>query len=386
MSADDREPDRPPQAYRVSCDDCGFESETFQNSETAHRTAASHEHRAHDGGALVRVEGVDYVADGGEVENGVTCEECGEETFAFERYCHRCGADRWADASPFVTDGGTEGVGVDCQDCPYQDIWYPAEGRRVVKHDLVHDDHHVVYGKPTDIDRIVTADGEEIRRTDEQAELVTDGGTLTCCPRCESANIRCNAGSVASGGNEAAAAWGCSNCSHEFDEPVERERDESSNGGHCRHGVAKDLIDADPEDLVTDGGRETVAVCPECGAHDFSPRVGSMRNAASKYRYGCSRCGAEFDEPDRREREGSSPPLPESQQALLEADADDIVTDGGVKSERPAFIKPNVDTVRCHFCDRTWDPTVVEGFDLSGEDEYYPVMVPVCPAHAGGCR
>jgi len=29
---------------------------------------------------------------------------------------------------------------------------------------------------------------------------------------------------------------------------------------------------------------------------------------------------------------------------------------------------------------------MVDGFDLSTEDEYYPNMVPVCPEHAGGCR
>ena len=53
---------------------------------------------------------------------------------------------------------------------------------------------------------------------------------------------------------------------------------------------------------------------------------------------------------------------------------------------RPGFVDPNVEQVRCHFCDRVWDPSMVDGFDLSAEDEYYPNMVPVCPEHAGGCR
>lgn len=30
-----------------------------------------------------------------EIQNPVTCEACGEETFAFERDCHRCGTNRW---------------------------------------------------------------------------------------------------------------------------------------------------------------------------------------------------------------------------------------------------------------------------------------------------
>jgi hypothetical protein len=55
-------------------------------------------------------------------------------------------------------------------------------------------------------------------------------------------------------------------------------------------------------------------------------------------------------------------------------------------SERPAFVDPNSEYEVCHFCGQTWDPAAVDGFDLSGEDEYYPKMVPVCPEHAGGCR
>jgi hypothetical protein len=58
----------------------------------------------------------------------------------------------------------------------------------------------------------------------------------------------------------------------------------------------------------------------------------------------------------------------------------------GGQSERPPFVDPNADFVFCHFCREAWDPTAVDGFDLSDEDEYYPKMVPVCPEHAEGCR
>jgi len=55
-------------------------------------------------------------------------------------------------------------------------------------------------------------------------------------------------------------------------------------------------------------------------------------------------------------------------------------------ASRPAFVDPNSEYAVCHFCGQTWEPTAVDGFDLSTEDEYYPKMVPVCPEHAGGCR
>jgi ribosomal protein L37E len=30
-----------------------------------------------------------------DITHAATCDECGEETFAFEKYCHKCGANRW---------------------------------------------------------------------------------------------------------------------------------------------------------------------------------------------------------------------------------------------------------------------------------------------------
>ena len=54
-------------------------------------------------------------------------------------------------------------------------------------------------------------------------------------------------------------------------------------------------------------------------------------------------------------------------------------------NEIPPFVDPNTDFCRCYFCDRSWLPTEIEGFDLSGEEDYYPKMVPCCPQHRG-CR
>ena len=30
-----------------------------------------------------------------EIAHGVTCPNCGRETFAYERDCHHCGTNRW---------------------------------------------------------------------------------------------------------------------------------------------------------------------------------------------------------------------------------------------------------------------------------------------------
>jgi len=53
-------------------------------------------------------------------------------------------------------------------------------------------------------------------------------------------------------------------------------------------------------------------------------------------------------------------------------------------SERPAFVDPNSEFETCHFCGQTWEPTVVDGFDLSTEDEYYPTFEYLCPSCSDG--
>ncbi len=55
-------------------------------------------------------------------------------------------------------------------------------------------------------------------------------------------------------------------------------------------------------------------------------------------------------------------------------------------TQRPGFVDPQSEVEYCYFCGKAWDPEVVEGFDLSDEDEYYPKMVPACPEHTEGCR
>lgn len=70
----------------------------------------------------------------------------------------------------------------------------------------------------------------------------------------------------------------------------------------------------------------------------------------------------------------------------MQSETDDLSERMNRDDDVPAFVDPNAEYTVCHFCGQTWEPTVVDGFDLSTEDEYYPTMVPVCPEHAGGCR
>jgi DNA-directed RNA polymerase subunit RPC12/RpoP len=185
-------------------------------------------------------------------------------------------------------------------------------------------------------------------------------------------------------------------------------------------------------EVATDGGVDLVEACPECDGTKFKVRVSSvhknLRTGDVGAKYKCGVCGATFDEPARRERRAPAP-LNGTAKRLAEADPGDLLTDGGVPLgdrvqcphcsasfparrsarreaneldehiaeahgelvtdgglERPPFVDPDVEVVECHFCHETWPPEMVDGFDLSAEDEYYPRMVPVCPEHRGGCR
>jgi hypothetical protein len=140
---------------------------------------------------------------------------------------------------------------------------------------------------------------------------------------------------------------------------------------------------------MNDAGEDLVEACPHCDGTKFKVRVSSvhknLRTGDPEAKYKCGECGATFDEPNRRESFRSRGGLHGTAKLLDEADPGDILTDGGF--ERPPFVDPDVEVVECHFCHETWPPEVVDGFDLSAEDEYYPRMVPVCPEHAaGGCR
>ncbi|WP_276259875.1 hypothetical protein [Haloglomus litoreum] len=93
-------------------------------------------------------------------------------------------------------------------------------------------------------------------REDTLPEEVADD-RVTACPACSSASIEYHAGADF-GGKPASATYTCQACGEAFAEPVERPSERES--GSCRHGTAKTLAEADPEDLITDGGEPTTHV------------------------------------------------------------------------------------------------------------------------------
>lgn len=96
--------------------------------------------------------------------------------------------------------------------------------------------------------------------------------------------------------------------------------------------------------LVTDGGVEMIEACPVCetaAIHVKSGRGNYSKNRQNPEQYYCKN-GHHFDEPDERKRKGhGTPQSAPHAAALIEADPDDLATDGG---EEPAF------HVVCHNC------------------------------------
>jgi len=74
---------------------------------------------------------------------------------------------------------------------------------------------------------------------------------------------------------------------------------------------------------------ETVLACPDCDSADNifrrNPGKGPSQLDASDAQWRCSACGAEFDEPDRREPVSGYPPITGPAARLLEASADDVL-------------------------------------------------------------
>jgi DNA-directed RNA polymerase subunit M/transcription elongation factor TFIIS len=98
----------------------------------------------------------------------------------------------------------------------------------------------------------------------EPDELLTDGGhdLVEACPDCDHTKFKVRVSSVhrqlRTGDRD--AKYKCGNCGATFDEPRERER----RADGSIHGPAKALVDADPGDILTDGGQEWSPSCYEC--------------------------------------------------------------------------------------------------------------------------
>lgn len=85
-------------------------------------------------------------------------------------------------------------------------------------------------------------------------------------------------------------------------------------------------------DVVTDGGQDLTDACPECNSSLVLERqpghpLSNVDEDAPTWR--CRNCGAGFEEPHRRPSvQVGGEPMP---RALLDADPDDIVPDGGLR-------------------------------------------------------
>ena len=66
----------------------------------------------------------------------------------------------------------------------------------------------------------------------------------TACPECDSTRIH--------GRSESDPDWHCNECGNDFDEPVTRTA--KSNTALRPDTIARSLDDAEPGDLITDGG------------------------------------------------------------------------------------------------------------------------------------
>jgi len=97
--------------------------------------------------------------------------------------------------------------------------------------------------------------------TDGRDEDNADDDTVLVCPECDKTNIRAMVGSGFGVSADHDNDYYCRECTHHFDDPVERERGHTSDG---RAYLARELVDADPEDVsadhvgepMTDGGAD----------------------------------------------------------------------------------------------------------------------------------
>jgi transcriptional regulator with XRE-family HTH domain len=174
-------------------------------------------------------------------------------------------------------------------------------------------------------------------------EIVTDGGTVLACPHCDGARLRTVQHNPVGGWPEGEGSHYCKDCAEHVD-PVERDPYQA---GRPRNGLAKRLADAEPDDLVTDGGQDVVYVAAKStggsgvvvhtdpGCHQLSCARKILERPADAYpgREVCSVCRGEVASAN------TNPNGPWQQ--LEAADPDDLVTDGGVP-DPDAFRLPTI--------------------------------------------
>jgi hypothetical protein len=127
-------------------------------------------------------------------------------------------------------------------------------------------------------------------------QLVTDGGrdSIEACPECDSPQIEVRPGGYRSlpyrVGEE---RYCCEACGARFDDPVRRARKQP---GENRSGTARRLVEADPNDLVPDGGTYPCSLC----SAEHEGLEAALRCCGEKLRvpadfkddlWTCDRCG-----------------------------------------------------------------------------------------------
>lgn len=165
--------------------------------------------------------------------------------------------------------------------------------------------------------------------------LLTDGGQITACPECDSPSIKPRNPGKPSSPPSHTTNWYCNNCGAQFDEAVERAREHRPG----RRGLAGKLARAEPDDLVTDGGREVVYVRSqargssvevyhtdrECSTLQQATQIIEReRRHVPADATECKHCQGAIGGADERHD-----PDWEPQRLLREAEPGDLVTDGG---------------------------------------------------------
>lgn len=79
---------------------------------------------------------------------------------------------------------------------------------------------------------------------------------------------------------------------------------------------------------------EELEVCPDpdCASSNIKRRMGGdlrISRPTDGHTYRCATCGNTFDDPDTRARESHGNRPPNGGQALLDADPDELLSDGG---------------------------------------------------------
>jgi len=93
-------------------------------------------------------------------------------------------------------------------------------------------------------------------------EVRADGGWVTCCPDCDSSQIRVGSSSTINR-DEPLPQYHCHDCDARFDEPAERRRQTTTS---ANSGTAAAALEAAEPDVVPDGGTKRLPWCDNCDA------------------------------------------------------------------------------------------------------------------------